>query len=126
MATDVRVVLMTAPDGDVAERLGTALVEERLATCANVLAQVRSVFWWQDKIERSEEALVILKTVEGRVAALRERALSLHPYEVPELLVLEVDEGHEPYLDWVRRESRRERQEGGEVQDETAGESRTG
>jgi periplasmic divalent cation tolerance protein len=108
---------MTAPDGDVAERLGTALVEERLATCANVLSQVRSVYWWQDKIERSEEALVILKTVEGRVAALRERVLSLHPYAVPELLVLEVDEGHAPYLDWVRRES----QPRG-----TAGESKTG
>jgi periplasmic divalent cation tolerance protein len=105
VATDVRVVLMTAPDEEVAERLGAALVEERLATCANVLGRVKSVYWWNDKLERSQEALVILKTVEERVSALRERAMSLHPYEVPELLVLEVREGHEPYLDWVRRES---------------------
>jgi periplasmic divalent cation tolerance protein len=97
---------MTAPDAEVAQRLGEELVRERLATCANVLPQIRSVYWWNDELERSEEALVILKTVEARVPALRERALSLHPYEVPEILVLEVEQGHEPYLDWVRRESR--------------------
>jgi periplasmic divalent cation tolerance protein len=105
VATDVRVVLMTAPDVEVGERLGATLVEERLAACANVLAQVRSVYRWQGKVERATEALVILKTVQSRVPALRERAVGLHPYEVPEVLVLEVIEGHEPYLEWVRSES---------------------
>jgi periplasmic divalent cation tolerance protein len=105
LATDVRVVLMTAPDAGTAERLGSALVSERLATCANVLPLLTSVYWWQGKLEKASEALLILKTVEGRIAALRERAVDLHPYEVPELLVLEVLEGHEPYLDWVRSES---------------------
>lgn len=105
MPTDVRVVLMTAPDPQTAERLATTLLEERLATCVNVVPTVASVYWWEGKLERATEALLILKTVEGRVGALRERAVGLHPYAVPEVLVVEVTEGHEPYLEWVRRES---------------------
>ena len=106
MSTDVRVVLMTAPDRETGERLGTSLVEERLATCANVLPSLTSIYWWEGRLERASEALVILKTVAERVPALRERAVGLHPYDVPEVLVLEVQEGHEPYLEWVRSESR--------------------
>jgi periplasmic divalent cation tolerance protein len=105
LTTDVRVVLMTAPDPATGERLANTLVEERLATCANLVAGLTSIYWWQGKVERVAEVLLILKTVESRVQALRERAVALHPYEVPEVLVLEVSEGHEPYLDWVRRES---------------------
>jgi periplasmic divalent cation tolerance protein len=97
---------MTAPDPATAERLGAALVEERLATCANVLPALSSVYWWQGKVERANESLLLLKTVEARVPALRERAVKLHPYDVPELLVLEVADGYQPYLDWVREESR--------------------
>jgi periplasmic divalent cation tolerance protein len=110
--TDVRVVLMTAPDVGTAERLGNTLVSERLATCANVVPTLYSIYWWQGKVEKASEALLILKTVQERIAPLRERAVELHPYDVPELLVLEVREGHEPYLDWVRRESAPRTQEG--------------
>ena len=102
--TDVRVVLMTAPDAEVAERLGRALVEARLATCANVVPSLTSIYWWEGELERTGEALLILKTVEERIEALLERAVELHPYEVPELLVLAVERGHEPYLAWVRSE----------------------
>jgi periplasmic divalent cation tolerance protein len=105
MATNVRVVLMTAPDREVGERLAETLVEERLATCANVAPALTSIYWWEGKVERASEVLLILKTVEERVAALRERAVGLHPYDVPELLVLDVQQGHEPYLEWVRSES---------------------
>ena len=105
MPTDVRVVLMTAPDPETAGKLATTLVEERLATCVNVLPTVASTYRWEGKVERATEALLILKTVESRVSALRERAVALHPYAVPEFLVMEVSEGHERYLEWVRRES---------------------
>jgi periplasmic divalent cation tolerance protein len=101
----VRVVLMTAPDAETAERLGRTLVEEGLAACANVVPSLVSTYRWQGAVERAEEALIIVKTTESRVAELRARAVALHPYDVPEVLVLAVAEGHEPYLDWVRRES---------------------
>lgn len=103
--TDVRVVLMTTPDTDAAERLGRALVEARLAACANVVPSLTSIYRWQGELERAGEALLILKTVAERIEALRKRAVELHPYEVPELLVLAVEHGHEPYLAWVRSES---------------------
>jgi periplasmic divalent cation tolerance protein len=106
--TDVRVVLMTAADADAAERLGAALVEARLATCANVVPGLASIYWWEGKVERADEALLVLKTVEGCVEALRARAVELHAYDVPEFLVLDVTDGHEPYLAWVRAENRPE------------------
>ena len=100
----VRVVLMTAPDVETGERMSATLVAERLAACANVLPGVISVYWWEEEVQRDDEALVILKTTDERVEALTARAVELHPYEVPEVLVLPVVSGHGPYLDWVRRE----------------------
>lgn len=106
MSTDVRVVLMTAPDRETGERLGRALVEERRAACANVIGGVTSIFWWEDAVERADEALVVLKTPAAEVAALVERAVELHPYDVPEVIALPVEAGNEPYLAWVRAEAR--------------------
>lgn len=105
MSTDVRVVLTTAPDRETAERLGRALVEERLAACANVLPGVTSIFRWRGAVERADEVLVVLKTPADRVGALVERVAALHPYDVPEALALAVEAGHGPYLDWVRAET---------------------
>lgn len=97
-------VLTTAPSAEVAERIGTALVEERLAACANVLPGVRSVFRWKGEVSRETEAFVVLKTTASRLGDLRRRLIELHPYEVPEMLAFDVREGHPPYLDWVRAE----------------------
>ncbi len=102
--TRVRAVLTTVPDAETGERLGRTLVEERLAACANVLPGVVSVYRWKGEIERSAEALVILKTTEERLPALQARAVELHPYDVPEVLALPVGAGHPPYLAWVDQE----------------------
>jgi len=97
---------MTAPDRATAERVGEALVRERLAACANVLPGITSLFWWGGELQRAEEALVVLKTPAERVEALFARAVELHPYEVPELLALPVEAGLPAYLEWVGREAR--------------------
>ncbi len=99
------VVLMTAPDRETGEALATALVEERLAACANVVPGILSLYWWKGELERDDEALLVVKTAAERVPALRERAVELHPYEVPEFVILPVQGGHEPYIQWVARES---------------------
>ena len=104
MATDVRTILLTAPDAETAERLGRVLVEERLAACANVVPGVVSVFRWEGAVQREAEALVIVKTVAARVEEVRARVVELHPYDVPEVLVLPVLGGHAPYLAWVAEE----------------------
>jgi periplasmic divalent cation tolerance protein len=99
-------VLTTAPSADVADRIGTTLVEERLAACANVVPGVSSVFRWKGEVSREAEVLVLLKTTAARLGALRRRLVELHPYEVPEVIALDIREGHAPYLDWVRAEVR--------------------
>lgn len=104
MPAPVVTVLSTAPDAAVAERIATALVEERLAACANVIEGVTSIYRWKGEIEREREVLVVLKTTSEAMEKLRLRIVELHPYEVPEVLALGVPEGHGPYLDWVRAE----------------------
>ena len=84
-----------------ARRLAAALVRHRVAACVNVVPRVESFFRWQGKIERASEALLVIKTRQERFEALRRRVLSLHPYEVPEIIALPLVAGHRPYLDWV-------------------------
>lgn len=92
---------MTAPSADVADRLVRTLVEERLAACGNILPALTSIYRWQGAIHTETEVLIVLKTATGNVPALLARAPELHPYEVPELLVIDVETGHVPYLEWV-------------------------
>ena len=103
-AAAVSLVLTTAPDTEVAERIARVLVEERFAACANVLPGVTSVFRWEDAVQREGEVLVFLKTTVDGVGALRDRLVELHPYDVPEVVALPVTSGHPPYLAWVREE----------------------
>ena len=100
-ARDARIVLVTTPDAETARALARTLVEDRLAACGNVLAGVTSIYRWQGAIEEAAEALLILKTSDDRVGALSARVNELHPYDVPEVLALRVDAGHQPYLDWL-------------------------
>ena len=88
----------TAPD---AERIATALVEQGLAACVNVVPGVVSIYRWRGAVERELEVLLVIKTRAERFEALREALVSLHPYEVPELIALPVAAGHAPYLAWL-------------------------
>ena len=96
-----RLVLVTAPGEAVAEGLVQALVEEGLAACGTIVPGVLSIYRWQGAVEREREALVILKTTVAAVARLLARVPELHPYEVPEVLVLGIEAGHAPYLEWL-------------------------
>jgi periplasmic divalent cation tolerance protein len=95
------VVLSTVGKAEDAERIGRALVERGLAACVNVLPAVTSIYRWKGKLEQDEERLLVIKTRAERFAALRDALVSLHPYEVPEVLALPVADGHQPYLDWL-------------------------
>ncbi len=102
---DARVVLMTAPDPEVAQRIARTLVEERLAACVNLVPGVRSIYRWQGAVEDDAEILLLAKTGRARCAALAARVQALHPYELPEIVVLPVEGGSQPYLDWILSES---------------------
>lgn len=98
----VMVVLTTLPDTRAAEALAERLIDEHLVACANVLPGVRSIYRWEGEVRRDDEVLVILKTTRRALPRLQERLPALHPYDVPELVALDVAEGSEAYLDWVR------------------------
>jgi periplasmic divalent cation tolerance protein len=91
----------TVPDLATAERIARALVEEGLAACVSRQPGLRSVYRWQGAIEEAEEVLLSIKTTAARFDALRERVLALHPYEVPEIVAVEVAQAHPAYAAWV-------------------------
>ncbi|HSJ10202.1 MAG TPA: divalent-cation tolerance protein CutA [Longimicrobiales bacterium] len=96
------VVLVTAPSGAVAESIVTAVVEARLAACGNIVPGLVSIYRWEGALHKDAEVLILFKTTAGAVTALTERVVALHPYDVPEVLVLPVSAGSEPYLAWIR------------------------
>ncbi len=100
-ASGALVVLVTAPSAEKAAELGRAVVSERLAACANVVPAIRSIYWWEGKVQDDAEALIVLKTTRARFEALRDRVLALHPYQVPEVVALPIEAGSEKYLEWI-------------------------
>jgi periplasmic divalent cation tolerance protein len=104
--TDIVIVLTTAPADDRAEQLARQLVDERLAACATVHPPMVSVYRWKGRLEREAERQIVFKTTRGCLAALETRLGQIHPYELPEFLVVAVDQGSAAYLEWVFEETR--------------------
>ena len=102
---DPALVLVTAPDLATARALARAAVEERLAACANLVPGVTSVYRWQGAIEEAAEVLHVVKTTRARLAALEDRLRALHPYSVPEFVVLDPAHVAAPYRAWLRAET---------------------
>ncbi|HWE85720.1 MAG TPA: divalent-cation tolerance protein CutA [Terracidiphilus sp.] len=96
-----RIVLTTAGTQEEAERMGRALVEERLAACATVIPGAQSIYLWEGKVESAAETLLLIKTEADRLEQLERRLNALHGYTTPEFLVLAVDAGSRAYLDWL-------------------------
>src|SRR5262245_20894345 len=101
MPAKLVVALSTAPSAEKAAEIAHALVIEGLAACVNVVPGVRSVYVWKGEVVDDAEVLCVIKSRADRVEQLRARLVELHPYEVPELVVLDVAGGHGPYLSWV-------------------------
>jgi periplasmic divalent cation tolerance protein len=101
MAEEAVVVFTTFPDQDTARRIVRTLVEERLIACGNLVPGVESIYRWKGKVESSGEVFAVLKTEQGRYGALETRLKELHPYEVPECIMLRVRDGLPAYLKWV-------------------------
>lgn len=100
------IALTTLSSADAAAALGRTLVEEGVVACATLVPGARSIYRWQGQLCDDAETLVVLKTTADRVKALEHRLVALHPYQVPELIVLPVTGGHEPYLRWLRTNTR--------------------
>jgi len=104
--TAVRAVLTTAPNAEVGGLIARTLVEERLAACVNVIPGVRSIYRWEGDIQDDPEVVLIVKTRADRYEALAARIKDLHPYDVPEVLVLPAVGGSSSYLAWITAETK--------------------
>lgn len=100
--TQFLVVLVTCPTQRHATRLAKTLLKSRLAACVNIIPTVRSLFWWQGKVDQAHESLLIIKTMARQYASLRRTVRAHHPYEVPEIIGLPITNAHRPYLAWIR------------------------
>ena len=95
------IVFVTAPSIEVARELASGILENRLAACVNLVPGVESHYWWEGKLCREGEVLMVLKTTKARLAALEEFVLAEHPYDTPEFLVLKIESGSQKYLEWI-------------------------
>ena len=98
-------VYVTIGSATEAEALARTLVQERLLACANIIPAIHSIYWWQGKMEESNEAVLVGKTTQARYPALEARVRQLHPYETPCIAALPITAGFAPFLQWVAHET---------------------
>ncbi|HEX6571187.1 MAG TPA: divalent-cation tolerance protein CutA [Steroidobacteraceae bacterium] len=94
-------VLSTCPNAEVAGELARALLEGGHAACVNVVPGVRSMYVWKGAMQADDEVLLVIKTTAARFPALRDTLVAKHPYELPEVVAVGIEDGHHPYLDWL-------------------------
>jgi periplasmic divalent cation tolerance protein len=99
------VVMITAGGAEEGERVARALLEARLAACVNLLPGIASLYWWEGKIERDEEVLLLVKTRRDLMPRLLEAVRAVHSYDVFETVALPIVAGSPDYLRWVREET---------------------
>jgi len=99
------IVFITTPKGD-GSRIARYIVENRLAACVNIVTGVRSLYWWEGKVNDDEEDLLIVKTRMSLLSKLIEGVKSIHPYSVPEIIALPIIGGNMDYLRWIDNEVR--------------------
>ena len=92
---------VTAPNKDVAKTLAGGLVQKKLAACVNIIPGIISVYEWENKIENDNEVLMMIKTRTTRIPELTEYVKTNHPYDVAEVITTSIEQGNQPYLDWI-------------------------
>src|SRR5947209_20628836 len=98
---DPIVVLMTAANAAEAERIAEALVHDRLAACVQILPEIKSIYFWKGEVQRDTEVLLLAKTVVPNFAELERKVRSIHSYETPEIIALNITQASQPYLQWL-------------------------
>jgi periplasmic divalent cation tolerance protein len=99
--TDKRIVLSTAASEDEARKIAHHLIEQRLAACVNIVPQIESIYRWKEKVESSQEFLLLIKTSADRFSQIRDAIRELHSYELPECVAINIEDGSPEYLQWL-------------------------
>lgn len=101
MNRDVLLACSTFPDLETARSIARQLVEQNVAACVNLIPAIESIYRWQGKVEHTPEVIAFFKTTARRYVAFQEALKSLHPYDVPEIICVPIEDGLPEYLDWV-------------------------
>lgn len=101
MSTHHQIIYCTCPDKEAAKKLAQGLVENHLAACVNIIPGLTSVYPWQGKIETANEVLLLIKTHNECFPALENYIQTHHPYELPEIVAVPIEQGAKQYLNWV-------------------------
>jgi len=96
-----QLVLCTCPEETTAINIAENLVAQRVAACVNVLPALYSVYHWQDNVESAKESMILIKTSQEKYASLEKVITTLHPYEVPEIIAIDINNGLPEYLKWL-------------------------
>jgi periplasmic divalent cation tolerance protein len=99
--TDKRIVLSTAGSEEEARAIAHALVERRLAACVNIVSLLASVYRWEGKVDNAQEWLLIIKTTQAAFPKVRDAIAELHSYDLPECVMLAIEDGSAEYLKWI-------------------------
>ena len=104
--SDYSVVFMTASSHEEAENIAENLVSHKLAACVNILPNIKSFYWWDDRICKDDELLLVAKTKTSLFKELEKAVKKLHSYDVPEIILLPIEDGSNAYLDWINQVTR--------------------
>ncbi len=102
MKADFLLILCTCPTRSVARVIATALLEERLAACVNLVPGIKSLYRWKGRVEDDDEVLLLIKATNAKFKRLEATIQALHPYELPEIIGVPLTVGSEAYFDWIR------------------------
>lgn len=96
-----QLVLSTCPSEHVAKVIAEHLVKEKLAACVNILPSITSIYYWQNELQYDNEVQLLIKTHSDQFSQLTARINELHPYDVVEVIALNIQQGDERYLNWI-------------------------
>jgi len=102
---DGQLVYITASSGEEARKIARALVEERLAACANLLGKINSIYWWNDAVQEDKEVALIVKSRAELVPRIVERVKALHSYDCPCVVAMPIVDGNRAFVDWISAET---------------------
>jgi periplasmic divalent cation tolerance protein len=102
---EAMLVITNFPNLETAQQSAQELVELKLAACVNLFNPVQSIYRWQGKIEQAEEVSLHIKTTKNNLTKIEQVIIKNHPYDVPEIIALKIENGYVPYLQWIAKES---------------------
>ena len=97
------VVFITAKDNEEAQKIAKSLLKRRQAACVNIVPEVNSHFWWQDKLDTAQESLLVIKTKDTLLPDIIKSVRKIHSYSVPEIIAIPIVGGNQDYLDWIEQ-----------------------